>query len=109
MKKIIPILLLLVFFLFQGGRIILYFECRIANTITSPSCDCVKILADAKPGFETIPNSNHANHKHLTEEFELIATNLPDNTASLNSDICTDLTMFIPTGALADIFHPPAA
>jgi hypothetical protein len=109
LKKIIPILLLLVFFLFQGGRVILYFECRITNAITSPSCDCVKILADAKPGPETIPNSNHANHKHLTEEFEPAATNLPGNIASLNRAECIDLTSLIPAGALQDIFHPPAA
>ncbi|HYF29792.1 MAG TPA: hypothetical protein VD993_01615 [Chitinophagaceae bacterium] len=72
MKKGISILLLATFFLFQTGRILLYFECRFSNSITTSSCDCAQILTDNKqaPPNEAAPVSNHAGHRHLPEEFE---------------------------------------
>jgi len=99
----------MVFFLFQGGRILLYIECRLTGSITTPSCDCVKILADAKPGPETIPNGNHSSHKHLTEEFELLTTAFNDNIVLLSSPGHVACAASIPAGVSQDVFHPPIA
>ena len=100
MKKVIPILLLFVFFLFQAGRMLVYLECR----ITTPNCDCVKVLVDTQPGQEAVPN-----HKHLSEEFELLTTTPGNNFVVLNCTDHVDCTGLVPAGVPQDVFHPPAA
>jgi hypothetical protein len=85
----------------------MYLECRFSNTITTPNCDCVQILADAKPGVDAIPANTHANHKHLPDEFEMLAVNLHHTTIAPNTANITSLTGDIPSGVRADIFHPP--
>ena len=95
------------FLLFQGGRVIMYLECRFANTITTPNCDCVKILADAKPGVDAIPVAGHANHKHLPEELELLTANLHHTIAQFNIANAPMRSDAIAQGIPADIFHPP--
>jgi hypothetical protein len=107
LKKLLHISLLLVFILFQGGRVLMYLECRFTNTITTPNCDCVQILADAKPGADAIPASNHASHKHLPEEFEMLTTNLQHTCAPLNTANTPTQTDDVPAGVRTDIFHPP--
>lgn len=95
------------FLLFQGGRVIMYLECRFTNTITKPNCDCVQILADAKPGVDAIPASGHANHKHLLEEFELLTANLHHTEVSAHIAKAPMHKDAILKGAPAAIFHPP--
>jgi len=99
LKKVIPILLMIIFFLFQGGKIVLYLECRMSST---PACDCVKILGDSKQGTEAV-----LNHKHLAEEFELL-TNYHDSYILIISSKYPAFESFVAAGTSPDIFHPPA-
>ena len=111
LKKLIPILLLFVFFLYHGGRILLYLECRFSNSITTASCDCARILADTKPAgpADVIPVNNHANHKHLPEEFESNTANLSHTIAATHTKAQHGNIIFIATGFMSEVFHPPGA
>jgi hypothetical protein len=85
----------------------MYLECRFTNTITTPNCDCVQILADAKPGVDAIPANTHANHKHLPDEFEMFTASLRPAFAVLSTIHTTPYTVAVPQGISADIFRPP--
>ncbi|HYE53336.1 MAG TPA: hypothetical protein VD996_00780 [Chitinophagaceae bacterium] len=109
MKKTFSIVLLLVFFLFHTGRILLYFECKLSNSITTSSCDCNQLLTgdSAATAAATIPINSHANHKHLPEEFELCIIipaykAAPAKTTAHNLYVDIRLSGFTP-----DIFRPP--
>ena len=85
----------------------MYLECRFSNTITTPNCDCVQILADAKPGVDAIPTNSHANHKHLPDEFEMFTVSIHHTTVAPNTANIISSTGDIPAGVHGDIFHPP--
>lgn len=87
----------------------MYLECRFSNTITTPNCDCVQILADAKPGADSIPATGHANHKHLPEEFEMITANLHHTSIQLNALRPATNSGPLTAGIAADVFRPPVA
>lgn len=111
MKKAISIFLLGVFFLFQSGRILLYFECKFSNSITTSSCDCVQILTDIKPGSpaDVMPPDNHTNHRHLPEEFEQGAAIRFASAAIPASRVYADYIPLHSTAWRGEIFHPPLA
>lgn len=109
MKKTVSILLLAVFFLFQAGRILLYFECRFSNSITTSSCDCAQILTDVKtdPGSNSIPANSHSNHRHLPEEFEMQYVVTTPGTSSIACTTAAGYADMTGSEHCREIFHPP--
>ncbi|HEY0677382.1 MAG TPA: hypothetical protein VGD17_03810 [Chitinophagaceae bacterium] len=88
---------------------LLYLECRFSNSITTSSCDCAQILTDVKPGAITdmLPVNNHANHKHLPEEYEYSAQTITAISLKVTVQFTPIQKNKIATGFPSSIFHPP--
>lgn len=87
---------------------LLYLECRFSNSITTSSCDCNQILAGAKDKIaDAIPVNQHANHKHLPEEFEKEEMKRQKCNYTSHIDNNTYYNIFTAQDFVTDIFHPP--
>ena len=70
MKKLISIFFLFTFFLFQYGKILDYWECRIAAAIESKSdCGCDNNLNSASSSEQSSQPLHQHHLKNYTEEF----------------------------------------
>lgn len=107
LKRVLCILFLAVFLLFHTGRVLLYLECEVSNTISAASCDCAKILAGTGAEDTTIPMNTHAGHKHLPEEFDQ-APAAATLIAALQANVRhTAYAGLLPCGYHPETFHPP--
>jgi hypothetical protein len=109
-KKAGSIFLLVLFFVFQYGRILDYMECRIAAAIeTKTDCGCETRLIAATDNETSAPLHEHS-LKNYTEEF---FDHENSSTTALNISVTKQYNnRFVqssPVGFSKSIFQPPRA
>jgi len=109
-KQITTILLLACFILFQYGRVVSYWECRLSNTFkaTSEKCDCGQLINDVIDGSDSNPAPVPHQHLHLDDTFYPAYTAGPKETCCLlNVRLSAKLLVYINLNLATRLEKPP--
>jgi hypothetical protein len=110
-KKGISIFFLLLFFVFQYGKMLDYMECRIQAAIEAkPDCGCeTKLTAFAENDPFSAPSHQHHLKSYTEEFFDQHFSLLPSLPEIISKQYNIAAIQSVPEGFNKSIFQPPKA